>query len=52
MDLSPENTMEDPTAVERAWEEEIRGRLEEYRSGQVQTVPASEVFARARARLN
>lgn len=41
----------DPAEVERAWEEEIRRRLEEYRSGAVQPVPASEVFAKARARL-
>jgi putative addiction module component (TIGR02574 family) len=37
--------------MERAWEEETRRRLDEYRSGAVQAVPASEVFARARARL-
>jgi putative addiction module component (TIGR02574 family) len=37
--------------VERAWEEEIRRRLEEYRAGEVQAIPAAEVFAEARARL-
>lgn len=42
---------EDPAEVERAWEEEIHRRVEEYRSGAVLAVPASEVFARARARL-
>ncbi|MEW5928215.1 MAG: addiction module protein [Gemmatimonadota bacterium] len=42
---------EDPAEVERAWEEEIRRRVDEYRSGAVQAVPASEVFAKARARL-
>lgn len=42
---------EDAAEVERAWEEEIRRRLEEYRNGAVQPVPASEVFAKARARL-
>lgn len=42
---------EDPAEVERAWEEEIRRRVDEYRSDAVQAVPASEVFARARARL-
>ena len=46
-----ETAEEDPAEVERAWEEEIRRRLEEYRSGAVQPVPASEVFAKARARL-
>ncbi len=42
---------EDPAEVGLAWEEEIHRRVEEYRSGAVQPVPASEVFARARARL-
>ncbi len=42
---------EDPADVELAWEEEIHRRVEEYRSGAVQAVPASEVVARARARL-
>jgi putative addiction module component (TIGR02574 family) len=42
---------DDPAEVELAWEEEIHRRVEEYRSGAVQAVPASEVFARARARL-
>ena len=42
---------DDSPEVELAWEEEIHRRLEEYRSGRVQSVPASEVFARARARL-
>lgn len=42
---------EDPAAVERAWEEEIRRRVDEYHSGGVQAVPVSEVLARARARL-
>lgn len=36
--------------AERAWEGEIRRRLDEYRSGAVRPVPASEVFARARER--
>ena len=42
---------EDPAEVDRAWEEEIQRRLDEYRSGKVQPVPASQVFAEARARL-
>jgi putative addiction module component (TIGR02574 family) len=46
-----EDAEEDPTEVERAWEEEIQRRLEEYQAGAVQTIPASEVFAEARARL-
>ena len=46
-----EDEDEDPAEVEAAWEEEIRHRLEEYRAGKVQPIPASEVFAEARARL-
>lgn len=42
---------EDPQEVERAWGEEIRRRLEAYHAGTVQTIPASEVLAKARARL-
>ncbi len=42
---------QDSAEVERAWEEEIKRRLEEYRSGAVQTISASEVFAEARSRL-
>lgn len=42
---------EDPAEVELAWEEEIHRRVEAYRSGAVQSVAASEVFARARVRL-
>jgi putative addiction module component (TIGR02574 family) len=42
---------EEPQEVERAWEEEIRRRLEAYHAGQVQTIPASEVLAKARALL-
>lgn len=41
---------EDPQVVERAWEEEVRRRLEAYHAGKVQTIPASEVLAKARAR--
>jgi putative addiction module component (TIGR02574 family) len=44
------NGQDDSPEVELAWEEEIHRRMEEYRSGEVQSVPASEVFARARAR--
>ncbi len=41
----------DPQEVERAWGEEVRRRLEAHHAGEVQTIPASEVLARARARL-
>ncbi|HKP77294.1 MAG TPA: addiction module protein [Longimicrobiaceae bacterium] len=42
---------EDPTEVELAWEAEIQQRLDEYRRGDVQPIPSSEVFAKARALL-
>ena len=45
-----EDAAEDPTEVERAWEEEIRRRLAEYDSGDVQAVPATDVFAELRRR--
>lgn len=34
------------TGVEEAWCQEISARIESYRTGKVQAVPASEVFAR------
>ncbi len=37
--------------VEAAWAEEIRRRLEAYRSGQIESVPASQAIEEARARL-
>ncbi|HEX5724740.1 MAG TPA: addiction module protein [Longimicrobiaceae bacterium] len=49
--LEDEESEEDPTEVERAWDEEIRRRLAEYRAGLVKPIPATEVFAEARARL-
>ena len=42
---------EDPTEVELAWEAEIQRRLDEYRRGDVQPIPSSEVFAKARSLL-
>jgi putative addiction module component (TIGR02574 family) len=38
--------------IERAWDEEISRRLEEIDSGKVKAVPAEEVFARIRKRLD
>lgn len=38
--------------IERAWLEEAERRYTEYRKGKVQSVPASDVFAQARSRLN
>jgi putative addiction module component (TIGR02574 family) len=43
---------EDPAAVEAAWEEEIARRVAELESGAVEAIPAEQVFAEVRARLN
>lgn len=40
---------EDPAAVEAAWAEEIKRRVDELDAGLVTTIPAEEVFAKARA---
>lgn len=45
-----EGVVEDPTEVAKAWEAEIERRIREYRSGNVEAIPASEVFAEARSR--
>ena len=37
--------------VEAAWDEEIKRRVAELEAGTMATVPASEVFAEARRRL-
>jgi len=41
---------EDPAEVERAWEDEIRRRLEEVDAGTAELIPAEEVFAELRSR--
>jgi putative addiction module component (TIGR02574 family) len=38
--------------VEAAWQEEIRRRMEDLRSGKVKGIPWEEVRDRARASLN
>lgn len=38
-------SLDDEAEVERAWEEEIRRRLEELRNGTVETIPVEEVLA-------
>lgn len=38
--------------VEKAWLEEAERRRKELKEGKVEPVPAEEVFARARVRLN
>ncbi|MFL5382681.1 MAG: addiction module protein [Longimicrobiaceae bacterium] len=48
LDDGPED---DPTEVELAWEDEIRRRLAAYRSGEVESIPSDQVFAKAHALL-
>ncbi len=43
--------VEDPTEVGRAWEAEMRRRLDKYRAGMAKTTPTPEVFSEARRRL-
>ncbi len=39
------SSLDDEAEVERAWDEEIRRRLQELDAGSVETVPGEEVFA-------
>ena len=41
---------EDLAEVEQAWQVEVEKRVEEIKSGSVQTIPAEEVFAKLRAK--
>lgn len=41
---------DDPAEVERAWEDEIRRRLEEVDAGTAELIPAEDVFAELRSR--
>lgn len=43
-------SLDEEDEIARAWADEAERRLEELRSGAVQSVPAGEVFARIRAR--
>lgn len=50
-DQDEEDEDDDPAEVEAAWAEEIGRRVEEIRSGTVETIPADVVFAEMRARF-
>ena len=39
------------SAVEEAWQQEIARRVRQFERGEVELIPAEEVFARARRRL-
>ena len=47
-------SLDEPSAteVERLWLEEAERRLEDFRSGKVQSIPAEEVFRRAIAEIS
>ncbi len=38
--------------IARAWQREIKRRLQEYEEGRVQGIPSEDVFQEARARLD
>jgi putative addiction module component (TIGR02574 family) len=38
--------------LERAWDREIKRRLDEYRSGKVKSVPSEQIHAELKQRLN
>ena len=50
-ELDPGEDLPD-AEIEKAWDEETSRRLEDIDSGKVKAVPAEEVFARIRRRLD
>ena len=44
-------SLDEDAEVEQAWTDEVRKRLEDYRSGGLTAVSGAEVFAEARSRL-
>lgn len=45
-------SLDDEADVEEAWQDEVKRRLEAYRKGELEAVPASEVLQEARDRLS
>lgn len=45
-------SLDEEAEVEEAWREEVRRRLEAYRSGEMESVPAERVLEEARDRLS
>jgi putative addiction module component (TIGR02574 family) len=45
------DSLDEENAIAQAWTDEAERRLEELRSGKVQSIPAEEVFARIRAQI-
>ena len=50
-ELDPGEDLPD-AQIEKAWDEEVSRRLQDIDSGKVKAVPAEEVFARVRRRLD
>lgn len=51
LDSLDEQPLEDVAEVERAWDEEIRRRLEALRSGRMKTRPVDEFLAELEGRI-
>jgi putative addiction module component (TIGR02574 family) len=47
--VSDDDLDDDPAEVEAAWAPELKRRIDEYDAGLVESIPAEDVFARARA---
>ena len=39
-------------AIQRAWDKELKRRIDEYRAGKVKTIPSAQVHAGLKRRLN
>ncbi len=44
-------SLDEETEIEQAWALEVRRRLESYRAGEIDSIPADEVINEARNRL-
>ena len=49
--VDEEDSEEEPAAIDSAWAEEIKRRVEEFDAGTAESSPIADVFARVRARL-
>lgn len=46
-----DDAWETPAEIDRAWEEEIQRRVEEFHAGDSHLIDSAEVFAQARSRI-
>jgi putative addiction module component (TIGR02574 family) len=44
-------SLDEDSEVEEAWAEEVRRRLEDYRKGEIQSIPSGNLFSEAKRRL-